>query len=73
MTNFDTEHLKNIVENGIKIVSHQVQFSLIDRRPLVKMVNFCQEQEIKFLPYGTLCGGLLLEKYWGNPNQIREC
>jgi aryl-alcohol dehydrogenase-like predicted oxidoreductase len=31
------------------------------------MVNFCQEQEIKFLPYGTLCGGLLSEKYWGQP------
>jgi aryl-alcohol dehydrogenase-like predicted oxidoreductase len=35
LTNFDTEHLQVIVEAGIKIVSNQVQFSLVDRRPEV--------------------------------------
>ncbi len=45
LTNFDTEHLKIIVENGIKITSNQVQFSLVDRRPLVKMVEFCQTHD----------------------------
>ncbi len=63
LTNFDTEHLKIIIESGIKIVSNQVQFSLVDRRPLVEMVQFCQEHKIKLLAYGTLCGGLLSEKY----------
>ncbi len=67
LTNFDTEHLKIITEAGIKIVSNQVQFSPIDRRPLVKMVPFCQEHNIKLLAYGTLCGGLLSEKYLGQP------
>lgn len=67
LTNFDTEHLKIITHSGIKIVSNQVQFSLIDRRPLVKMVSFCQEYDIKLLAYGTLCGGLLSEKYLGQP------
>lgn len=67
LTNFDTEHLKIITQSGIKIVSNQVQFSLIDRRPLVKMVAFCQEHDIKLLAYGTLCGGLLSEKYLGQP------
>jgi len=65
LTNFDTEHLKIIVTSGIKIVSNQVQFSLIDRRPEVQMSQFCQEQDIKLLAYGTLCGGLLSEKYLG--------
>lgn len=65
LTNFDTEHLKIIVDSGIKIVSNQVQFSLIDRRPEVKMIQFCQENDIKLLAYGTLCGGLLSEKYLG--------
>lgn len=65
LTNFDTEHLKIIIDSGIKIVSNQVQFSLIDRRPLVKMVSFCQEHDIKLLAYGTVCGGLLSEKYLG--------
>lgn len=65
LTNFDTQHLKIIVDNGIKIVSNQVQFSVIDRRPEVQMSQFCQQHEIKLLAYGTLCGGLLSEKYLG--------
>lgn len=67
LTNFDTEHLKIITEAGIKIVSNQVQFSLIDRRPEVSMVPFCQENNIKLFTYGTLCGGLLSEPYLGQP------
>ncbi|MGD1713551.1 aldo/keto reductase [Dapis sp. BLCC M172] len=63
LTNFDTEHLKIIIESGINIVSNQMQFSLIDRCPLVEMVNFCQKHNIKLLAYGILCGGLLSEKY----------
>ncbi|MBW4564863.1 MAG: aldo/keto reductase [Mojavia pulchra JT2-VF2] len=67
LTNFDTEHLKIIVDAGIKIVSNQVQFSLVDRRPEVNMIQFCQQQDIKLLTYGTVCGGLLSEKYLGKP------
>jgi aryl-alcohol dehydrogenase-like predicted oxidoreductase len=67
LTNFDTQHLKIIVENGIKIVSNQVQFSLVDRRPLAKMTEFCQDHNIKLLPYGVVCGGFLSEKYLGKP------
>ncbi len=67
LTNFDTEHLKIITSSGITIVSNQVQFSLIDRRPEVNMVQFCTEHDIKVFAYGTLCGGLLSEKYLGQP------
>ncbi|HEY9872656.1 MAG TPA: aldo/keto reductase [Candidatus Obscuribacterales bacterium] len=67
LTNFDTEHLKIIVDSGIKIVSNQVQFSLVDRRPEVEMSQFCLEHDIKLLTYGTVCGGLLSEKYLGQP------
>jgi aryl-alcohol dehydrogenase-like predicted oxidoreductase len=63
LTNFDTEHLKIITDAGIKIVSNQVQFSLIDRRPQVEMIKFCQENQIQLLAYGTLGGGLLSELY----------
>ncbi len=65
LTNFDTQHLKIIVDSGIQIVSNQVQFSLVDCRPEVQMIRFCQEHNIKLLAYGTLCGGLLSEKYLG--------
>ncbi|MFN7502515.1 MAG: aldo/keto reductase, partial [Dolichospermum sp.] len=67
LTNFDTEHLQIITAAGIKIVSNQVQFSLVDRRPQVNMVNFCQEHDIKLFTYGTVCGGLLSEKYLNKP------
>lgn len=67
LTNFDTEHLGTIIERGIRVVSNQVQFSLIDRRPEVRMVPFCQEHGMTLLTYGTLCGGLLSEKYFGQP------
>jgi aryl-alcohol dehydrogenase-like predicted oxidoreductase len=67
LTNFDTEHLQIITEAGIKIVSNQVQFSLVDRRPEVSMIQFCQQHDIKLFTYGTLCGGLLSEKYLGKP------
>ncbi len=63
LTNFDTEHLQEVLDAGIAIVSNQVQFSLIDRRPLVKMAPFCEARGVKLLAYGTLGGGLLTAKF----------
>ncbi|KAL4881818.1 NADP-dependent oxidoreductase domain-containing protein [Aspergillus karnatakaensis] len=65
LCNFDTEHMQRVVDSGIKIVTNQVQFSLIDSRPTMKMAKFCEEHGIKLLTYGTLCGGLLAEKWIG--------
>lgn len=65
LTNFDTERLAIIAGHGIRIVSNQVQYSLIDRRPEAKMAAFCGEHGITLLTYGTLLGGLLSEKYLG--------
>ena len=72
LTNFDTEHLKIIVENGIEIASNQVQYSLVDLRPQVQMEQYCQAKNIKLLAYGTLCGGLFSEKYLEQPEPGRE-
>ena len=71
LPNFDTERLKRITGHGIKIVSNQVQFSLVDRRPEVEMVKFCLDQGIHLLAYGTLCGGLLSDNYLGTPEPSR--
>ena len=67
LTNFDTEHMRIMTDKGIRVVSNQVQYSLIDRRPEVQMVKFCQENNIWLLPYGAVCGGLLSERYLGQP------
>jgi aryl-alcohol dehydrogenase-like predicted oxidoreductase len=69
LTNFDTEHLKIIVENGIPIVSNQVSFSVIDRRPEVKMIPFCQTHNIQLLTYGTVLGCFLSERFLGVTEQ----
>ena len=65
VTNFDTKRLEVMVTNNIPITSNQIQFSLIDRRPQVDMINFCKDHKIKLLTYGTLCGGLLTSKFLG--------
>ncbi len=72
LTNFDTAHLKQITDQGIAIVSNQVQYSIIDRRPEINMAELCQQRGILLLTYGTLCGGLLSEKYVGKPEPERS-
>jgi aryl-alcohol dehydrogenase-like predicted oxidoreductase len=67
LTNFDTRRLEIIVERGLPIVSNQVQYSLVDRRPEVAMARVGQEHGIVLLTYGTLLGGLLSERYLGRP------
>ncbi len=71
LTNFDTERLEIIVGEGIRIASNQVQYSLVDRRPEVRMAPFCRDHGITLLTYGTVCGGLLSEKYLGRPEPRR--
>ena len=71
LTNFDTAHLQVILEHGIRVVSNQVQYSLIDRRPEVQMSQFCQAHDIQLLTYGTVGGGLLSEAYLGQPEPSR--
>jgi aryl-alcohol dehydrogenase-like predicted oxidoreductase len=67
LTNFDTAHVREIADAGIPVVSNQVQLSLIDRRPEVAMAPLCRERGIGLLAYGTVCGGLLSDRYLGQP------
>lgn len=65
LTNFDTERMQNILDSNIPISSNQVQYSIIDQRPGKKMIPYCEEQGISLLTYGTICGGLMSERYLG--------
>jgi aryl-alcohol dehydrogenase-like predicted oxidoreductase len=71
LTNFDTERLGVIAENGIRIVSNQVQYSLVDQRPAAKMAAFCAAHGTALLTYGTLLGGLLSEAWLGRAEPSR--
>ncbi|MGA8084326.1 MAG: aldo/keto reductase [Candidatus Nitrosopolaris sp.] len=65
LTNFDTERMQIMIDSKLQIVSNQVQYSIIDRRPEVQMVPFCLKHNISLLAYGSLCGGLMSEHYLG--------
>ncbi len=67
LTNFDTDHLRLLVKQGIPIASNQVCFSLLDCRAAGEMSAFCLEHGVRLLAYGTLAGGLLDEKWLGKP------
>lgn len=66
-TNFDTDHLEKLRAAGVEVASHQIQFSLLDRRPLMQQAAWCKESGCKLLPYGVVAGGLLSDAYLGLP------
>ena len=65
LTNFDVPALWQILEAGVPLVSHQVQYSVIDRRPERGMVEICRTSGVRLLCYGTVAGGFLSERYLG--------
>lgn len=67
LTNFDAEHLALVLHSGIPVVSNQVCFSLLDRRPLNRMTALCREHGVGLLAFGTVAGGLLTERWLGAP------
>ncbi|KAF5358766.1 hypothetical protein D9758_008572 [Tetrapyrgos nigripes] len=67
LCNFDairTDEICTQLGPGV-IVSNQVQFSLIDTRPLHGMSDVCERHDLKLLTYGTLCGGFLTDRWLG--------
>jgi aryl-alcohol dehydrogenase-like predicted oxidoreductase len=71
LTNFDTKHLEIILGTGIPVVSNQVQYSLIDRRPEVAMSELCRRHGVLLLTYGTVAGGFFAERYLGRAEPTR--
>jgi aryl-alcohol dehydrogenase-like predicted oxidoreductase/enamine deaminase RidA (YjgF/YER057c/UK114 family) len=67
VTNFDTDHLRVLVGGGLRAVSNQISFSLIDRRAAGDMAAYCLANGIRLLAYGTLAGGFLTERWLGQP------
>jgi aryl-alcohol dehydrogenase-like predicted oxidoreductase len=65
LCNFDTAHTDQICTQlgPGAVVSNQVQFSLIDTRPLHGMADVCQKHGLKLLTYGTLCGNFLSDTW----------
>ena len=67
LTNFDTAHVRMVLNSGIKVVSNQVCFSLLDQRAKQDMLALCNNYSIKLLAFGTVAGGFLSEKWLNTP------
>lgn len=59
LTNFDSAHLVEIVQAGVPVISNQVQYSLLDRRPAFGLAEVAEKQGVSLLCYGAISGGFL--------------
>src|SRR5262249_942724 len=66
----DRQRLSEIVAGGAAITSHQVQYSVIDRRPAAGLAAQGARSGIGLLCYGALAGGFLPERYLGQPGPV---
>lgn len=74
VTNFDTSHLRQMMESGTPIVSMQTQYSLLDRRPETSLADYTVKSGVHLLAYGALAGGFLSERWLGEqpPRQMNR-
>jgi len=63
--NFDPAHMRRIVQGGAPMVSMQVQYSLLDRRPEKTMVEAAGTLGVYLLCYGAVAGGFLSDRWLG--------
>ncbi len=66
--NWDIADMEPFVRGGFDIVSAQVQYSVLDRRPAEKLAGWAARNGIQFLCFGTLAGGFLTETWLGRPD-----
>ena len=67
VTNFDATISACSSSTAFTVVSNQVSFSLLDRRPAGRMTEVCRETGVKLLAYGVLAGGFLSDRWVGRP------
>jgi aryl-alcohol dehydrogenase-like predicted oxidoreductase len=68
MTNFDVPRLSEILDAGVRILSMQTQYSLLDHRPAGPMTALAEAHGFRFLCYGVLAGGFLTDAWLGRPD-----
>jgi aryl-alcohol dehydrogenase-like predicted oxidoreductase len=66
-TNFDALHARAILDAGIPLVSMQVQYSVLDRRPENGLSALCQAHGVGLICYGSVAGGFLSDRWSGQP------
>jgi len=66
-TNFGTHELRLLLDAGVPLVAHQLQYSLLDRRPAHAMAALAAERGVSLLCYGALAGGFFHTRWLGQP------
>lgn len=68
VTNWDVAETAPLVAAGADLVSTQVQYSLLDRRPENGLVEWATANGLQLLCYGTLAGGFLTDRWLDQPD-----
>ena len=72
-TNFDLPRLQELVKADVPIVSHQVQLSALDRRPVQSgMADWCAANQISLIGFGTVGSGILSNRWLGKNAPTQE-
>ena len=65
--------LKELKAAGVPIISHQVQLSALDQRPVQSgMADWCAENDISLIAFGTVGSGILSNSYLGTGAPTQE-
>lgn len=65
LTNFDGSHTDQFLQQGLPLLTTQVQYSLLDRRAESDLRAICQRHNVQLLCYGALAGGFISERWHG--------
>jgi aryl-alcohol dehydrogenase-like predicted oxidoreductase len=68
VTNWDVADTERLLRSGADLVSTQVQYSILDRRPAAMLAPWAAEHAMQILCYGTLAGGFLTDAWLGQPD-----
>ncbi len=63
LCNFDTAHMRLLLNLGVPVATNQVCLSLLDRRATQDMTELALAHQVKLLAYGVLAGGYLGERW----------
>lgn len=67
-TNWDSPVMDRFIDADFDVVSAQVQYSILDRRPAGAFSEWGAQRDVQILCYGTLAGGFLTDAWLGKPD-----
>ena len=71
-TNFDVPRLREMEAAGVAMTGHQVQYSLLDRRPQRHLESYLDRRDGAMVCYGSLAGGFLTGRWLGHDDSREE-